>query len=366
MRSRVSSSIALSSVALGFAAAINGCASAPQSGIQAAPSVAAAGSFYEVADARSLHEMRTVSFALDRIDQRDLPLDHTYRHAATGRGVTVYVFDGGVSTTHPELAGRVRIGYTAFPTDPKICNAHGTAVAGAIAGRTLGVAPDAQIVDVKMVECERLRGTIKGIVEGAIWTIEDHKRHPGPAVANWSFIADTAARIPALDSAVAALRAAGIPVIVSAGNVDMNACRISPGNADGTIVVGASSLETVKDDHGLEHTVDVRSPDTAWGPCVDVYAPGDSVMLPSLDRDLKTPLTQLWNGTSMSAGYVSGAAALFLERHPYATPDDVADYLKRSATMNVVHDSRSIFSRMLYVGASREPVRAVAQYRMEQ
>lgn len=366
MRSRVFTPIALCGAALGVATAINGCASAPQPGIQAAPSVASAGNFYEVADARSLHEMRTVSFALDRIDQHGLPLDHTYRHAATGRGVTVYVFDGGVSTTHPELAGRVRLGYTAFPTDPKICNAHGTAVAGAIAGRTLGVAPEASIVDVKMVECDRLRGTIKGIVDGARWAIQDHKHHPGPAIANWSFIADTAARIPALDSAVTALRAAGIPVIVSAGNVDVNACRISPGNADGTIVVGASSLTTVKGEDGVEHMIDVRTPDTAWGPCVDLYAPGDSVMLPSLDRDMQTPLTQLWNGTSMSAGYVSGAAALFLERHPYATPDEVAEYLKRSATMNIVHDARSIFSRMLYVGPNREPLRALAQYSGQQ
>jgi subtilisin family serine protease len=325
--------------------------------------VAVAGSYYNVADSRLLHETRTISFALDRIDQRVLPLDHTYRHIATGRGVTVYVFDGGVSTTHPELAGRVRIGYSAFPDDPRICNAHGTAVAGAIAGTTLGVAPGANIVDVKMVQCDRLRGTIKGIVDGAHWVIRDHKAHPGPAVANWSFIADTSSRIPALDSAVTELRAAGIPVIVSAGNVDENACRISPGNSDGTIVVGASSLATERDIDGATHTVDVRSEDTAWGPCVDLYAPGDSVLLPSLDRDLSTPTTQLWNGTSMSAGYVSGAAALYLETHPTATPDEVGDYLKRSATMNIVRDARSPFSRMLYVGPPRAPERSVALVR---
>src|SRR5205823_1457019 len=106
-----------------------------------------------------------------------------------------------------------------FPGDEKICNPHGTAVAGAIAGSTLGVAPNANIVDVKMVQCDKLRGTIKAIVDGARWTIEDHKQHPGPAVANWSFIADTSSRIPALDSAVTELREAGIPVVVSAGNM---------------------------------------------------------------------------------------------------------------------------------------------------
>jgi subtilisin family serine protease len=297
----------------------------------------------------SVYETHTVSFALDRIDQRDLPLDHTYRHPATGKGVTVYVFDGGISLSHPELAGRVRLGFSGFPDDAKICNPHGTAVAGAIAGSTLGVAPDADIVDVKMVECDKLRGTIKAIVEGTHWVIEDHKAHPGPAIANWSFIADTASRIPALDTAVMDLRAAGIPVIVSAGNLDIDACKVSPGNSPGTIVVGASAVLGKKQVDSTLHYIDRRSPGTAFGSCIDIYAPGDSVLLPSLDRE-QAPISQLWNGTSMSAGYVSGAAALFLETHPTATPDDVSEELKRTATINIMRDTKTTFSRMLYVG----------------
>ena len=303
--------------------------------------------------------MKTTSVALDRIDQRQLPLDATYQRSGSGRGVTVYVFDGGVSPTHPELAGRVRIGFTAFPTDPKICNAHGTAVAGAIAGATLGVAPEAEIVDVKMVQCGTLRGTIKGIVDGAKWVIEDHKVRGGPAIANWSFIADTAADIPALDSAVTELRAAGISVIVSAGNVDINACKVSPANAAGTIVVGASAVGL--DSTGAQKvTIDKRADKTAWGPCVDVFAPGDSVLLPSLDPTHK-PITQLWNGTSMSAGYVSGAAALFLEAAPKASPDDVAEFVRRSATPSVVRNAGAEPGRLLYVGIAGRAERTIAR-----
>ncbi len=298
----------------------------------------------------TIYSSQTVSFALDRIDQRDLPLDRIYRHPATGKGVTVYVFDGGVSPTHPELAGRVRVGFSAFPGDEKICNPHGTAVAGAIAGATLGVAPGASIVDVKMVECARQRGTIRAILDGARWVIADHATHPGPAIANWSFIADTSTRIPALDSAVSALRAVGIPVIVSAGNLEIDACRVSPGNSRGTIVVGASEVTTQRADDGSIVTVDRRAPGTAYGPCIDLYAPGDSVLLPSLDRDL-TPISQLWNGTSMAAGYVSGAAALYLETHPAATPNQVARDLEGGATMNVLRDTKADVSRLLYVGA---------------
>ena len=371
MRSRALTPIVHHGAPVGAAAAaILGCAQASQPGLSSTkPTVASAGYYSFAANsARPVLAARTVSLALDRIDQRTLPLDHTYRHAGTGRGVTVYVFDGGVSMDHPELAGRVRRGYSAFPDDPAICNPHGTAVAGAIAGRSLGVAPEAEVVDVKMVQCEKLRGTIRGIVEGAKWVIEDHKKHPGtPAVANWSFIADTAARIPALDSSVANLRAVGIPVIVSAGNLEINACRVSPGNADGTIVVGASSLMR-ENDRAMSEPIDRRAPGTAWGPCIDVYAPGDSVLLPSLDKD-RSPTVQLWNGTSMSAGYVSGAAALFLEVNPTATPDDVSQYLKQSATKNVVRDSRSPFTRMLYVGPvgprGPEPMKSVAELRRE-
>lgn len=356
MRLRVSTpnSLALNMGATSALLALTSCAYVPQSTtVSTVPPHSPSSSIYALASSSvrstSVYESRTISFALDRIDQRDLPLDHTYRHPATGKGVTVYVFDGGVSQTHPELAGRVRLGFTGFPDDAKICNPHGTAVAGAIAGSTLGVAPDAEIVDVKMVQCEKLRGTIKAIVDGAHWAIEDHKLHPGPAVANWSFIADTTSHLPALDSAVVELRAAGIPVVVSAGNLDIDACRVSPGNARGSIVVGASAVTTEPQPDGTTHLIDRRSPGTAYGSCISIYAPGDSVLLPSLDG-AGAPISQLWNGTSMSAGYVSGAAALFLEAHPDASPDQVAGALEQSATLNVIRDTRSSVSRMLYVG----------------
>lgn len=292
-------------------------------------------------------EAPTVSFALDRIDQRALPLDRTYRRFGSGRGITVYVFDGGILEAHPELRGRVRRGYNAFPAEEHLCNAHGTAVAGAVAGTTLGVAPDAEIVDVKMVECRRMRGTIDAIVRAARWAIADHARYPGRrAIANWSFVADTSAPQPALDSAVRLLNAAGIPVVVSAGNIEMNACRISPSNAPGAIVVGASRMRA-GGAGGTAILTDERSPGTAFGPCIDVFAPGDSVLLPSMDARQR-PSQQLWTGTSMAAGYVSGAIALFLEANPSATTADVIDHVRTSASLRV--DDRSPAAGMLFVG----------------
>ncbi|MEX2179460.1 MAG: S8 family peptidase [Gemmatimonadaceae bacterium] len=328
---------------------------ATQTSTAAGIPIAGAGSFLSSLGGRALSvfESHTVSFALDRIDQRELPLDRTFRRSGTGEGVIVYVFDGGVLANHPELIGRVRKGYDAFPADPAVCNAHGTAVAGAVAGTSLGVAPGALVVDVKMVECGKLRGTIRAIVDGTEWVIEDAKRHGRPAIANWSFIADTASNIPALDTAIARLRAANIPVVVSAGNLDINACKVSPGNADGAIVVGASAVYR-RIDNGESTMVDRRARHTAYGPCVDVYAPGDSVLLPSFGAD-RAPTVQLWNGTSMSAGYVSGAIALYLQSRPESTPDDALHAMRANATVNAVHDTRSPLSWLLYVG-SRDTV----------
>jgi subtilisin family serine protease len=297
----------------------------------------------------ALTEAHTVSLALDRIDQLDLPLDQTYRHFGTGRAVTVYVFDGGIMESHPELVGRVRRGFDAFPGEERLCNAHGTAVAGAVAGRTLGVAPEAQLVDVKMVECKRMRGSIDAIVRAAHWVIEDHARHPGQrAVANWSFVADTASSVPALDTAVAELRAAGIPVVVSAGNVELDACQISPSNAPGVIVVGASRVRRLAESSVT--LTDSRAPHTAFGACIDVFAPGDSVLLPGMDAE-GGPITQLWTGTSMSAGYVSGAVALFLQGNPSASVDDVRNHIEQASAWTAV-DAKSPRAGMLFVGVT--------------
>ena len=294
-------------------------------------------------------ESQTVSFALDRIDQHLLPLDRTYRRYGSGRGVIIYVFDGGILATHPELQGRVRVGYDAFPDEDHICNAHGTAVAGAAAGTTLGVAPEANVVDVKMVECQRMRGTVDAIVQATRWVLADHALHPEQrAVANWSFIADTSVVIPALDSAVRDLNAAGIPVVVSAGNVEMNACHISPANSPGAIVVGASRVRRAGLEAGAT-LVDDRAPGTAYGPCIDVFAPGDSVLLPSMDVQ-HAPTQQLWTGTSMSAGYVSGAAALYLEAHPLASARAVRAHVTSTASRAMLVDARSPGAALLYVG----------------
>jgi subtilisin family serine protease len=296
----------------------------------------------------------TPSNALDRLTKREPRLDGIVRRGGTGRGVTIYVFDGGVSAEHDEFGTRMRIGFDAFPSKPRICNDHGTAVAGAAAGATLGVAPEAEIVDVKIINCERMRGSTDAIVAAARWTVEDHGRHPGqPAVANWSFVVDTSRAVPEIDSAVALLRDAGILVVVAAGNFDIDACHVSPASAPGAFVVGSTSLIRGANRGAW---LDARSENTASGPCIDVYAPGDSVLLPGVENGRST--VTAWSGTSMAAGYASGAASLILERAPHATPEVVAETIVRTATTSVVDEriahSNAIRAPLLYVGPIRK------------
>ncbi|HVX39436.1 MAG TPA: S8 family serine peptidase [Gemmatimonadaceae bacterium] len=294
-------------------------------------------------------ERATVSSALDRITKRTPELNGLATWAGDGRGVSIYVFDGGVDQSNPELAGRVRIGYDAFPSRPRVCNAHGTAVAGAAAGASLGVAPRAEIVDVKIINCATRRGTLDAIVAAARWTASDHRRHPfQPAVANWSFMVDTDKVFPSLDTAAKVLHDAGVLIVASAGNLDIDACRVAPANSRRTLVVGSSSVLRDELHHGI---ADYRTPETAWGRCIDIYAPGDSVLLPGADNG--TSATSYWGGTSMSAGYVSGAAALVLERTPFASPDVVRAALEQRATPDAVDERTRPAARkgkLLYIG----------------
>jgi len=290
---------------------------------------------------------RTPSAALDRITKRSPALDGTMRRVGTGRGVTVYVFDGGVSQEHRELAGRVRKGFDASDREEGTCGSHGTAVAGAAAGSSLGVAPEANVVDVKIFSCSPLRGTVRSIVEATDWVIEDHRQHPGPAVVNWSFVVDTVRTIPDIDDAVRRLTEAGMLVIVSAGNADIDACQVSPATSPGALVVGALTLAR---DSANGRWIDRHFAGSAFGPCIDLYAPGDSVLLPLADQ----AALGVFSGTSFATAYVSGAAAVLLEHAPTLSPDSLRSQLcqRTSATrvLGVPHQPSFLMTRVLYIG----------------
>src|SRR5947209_18504005 len=95
------------------------------------------------------------SWGLDRIDQRDLPLDNSYSSAAAGAGVTAYIIDTGIRTTNTDFGGRASVGFDAVGDGQKgiDCNGHGTHVAGTVGGTTYGVAKSVSLVAVRVLDC---------------------------------------------------------------------------------------------------------------------------------------------------------------------------------------------------------------------
>lgn len=191
----------------------------------------------------SIDQMPTSSWAVDRLDQRTLPLDGRFEPVGSGRGVRIYIFDTGVRATHQEYAARVRPGLDGFSgaaASGSDCHGHGTFVASNAAGGTFGVARDAEaeIVDVRVLPCSG--GGVSAIPAGADWVIRQKQAEPSvPMVVNMSLGGRASL---AIDDAVRQLTDAGVTVVVAAGNASADACGVSPARRPGRSGGGGTAL----------------------------------------------------------------------------------------------------------------------------
>lgn len=268
------------------------------------------------------------TWGLDRLDQVMLPLSGGFTNPNQGKGVLAYVVDTGVLADHSEFSGRVDKGFSAVSDaiGSKDCHGHGTHVAGTIAGLKYGVAKQATVVPVRVLDCAG-SGNLSGVLAGLDWIAANHPAGE-PGVVNMSLGGGTSA---SLDLAVDALVASGITVVVSAGNSKVDACGQSPARAPKAITVAASDVK------------DGFASFSNFGECVDIVAPGVSITSAGIASKSSTAAL---SGTSMAAPHVSGLVAAAMSK-TYLAPNEVELILKAAAAKDVVKYAPSSTSNLL-------------------
>ncbi len=287
-------------------------------------------------------------WGLDRIDQRSTIGDNSYTYGTDGTGVTAYVIDTGIRATHEQFGSPSRVvgGWSwmanssnipitkctpATGASPPISpsdfdvytegdvgltdnHGHGTHIAGTIGGAATGVAKGATMVAVRALNSCGL-ATAAIALQAIEWVITNHVS--GPAVANMSFGVTTDVRMTTLEVAVLNMITDGITVVAAAGNEALTTCNVIPASVAGVISVAASDQD------------DKEAFFSNYGTCVDIFAPGVSILSASNGSNVGYALR---NGTSMAAPHVVGVVARYLQGNPIATPQQVWDWMSANAT----------------------------------
>ena len=219
-----------------------------------------------------------VTWGLDRVDQRDLPLNSVYDFGAMdGAAARVYILDTGVRTDHSDFGGRAIAGWSwgdhcsgytgcrgvtwvengVITEATKTCHYHGTHCASTAGGTQWGVAKGTTIITVQVLSCEG-SGLLSGVLAGIQWAVDDAAMHPGAkSVISMSLGGGYSS---AENRAVKAAHDAGVLVVVAAGNDNEDACGYSPASATEAITVGSTASS------------DMKSYFSNWGSCVDIRA----------------------------------------------------------------------------------------------
>ncbi len=270
------------------------------------------------------------TWGLDRVDQRDRPLNGTYIYTPTAANVRAYIIDSGIRTGHTQFGSRLLSGYSAINDGrgTNDCNGHGTHVAGTVGGTTWGVAKQVRLVPVRVFGCTG--GSANStIIAGIDWVRANRVL---PAVANMSLGGPASS---ATDNATNNLINSGVTVVVAAGNDNgANACNYSPARVTNAVTVGSTT------------STDARSSFSNIGSCVNIFAPGSSI---TSAWSTSTSASNTISGTSMASPHVAGAAALYLTNNPSASPATVRNWLYSNATTNRVSNPGSGSpNRLLY------------------
>ncbi|HEX2190122.1 MAG TPA: S8 family peptidase [Longimicrobiaceae bacterium] len=272
------------------------------------------------------------SWGLDRVDQRSLPLSNAFTYTATGAGVNVYIIDTGIRLSHLDFGGRAQYVPNGANGDFRgdgqgnggDCHGHGTHVAGTAAGTYSGVAKAATIWAARVLDCAGA-GNVSMAIAAVDWITANGLR---PAVVNMSL---GYGNVQSMRDAVERSVAAGVVYAVAAGNGNfvgrpLDACTEAPAGAPNALTVGSTTSS------------DAESSFSNYGTCVDILAPGSTIMSSDFAGD---DMLVTKSGTSMASPHVAGVAAQYLSLNPTATPAQVMSAVKSGATPNAISLHRS-------------------------
>ncbi|PBC85398.1 type VII secretion-associated serine protease mycosin [Streptomyces sp. 2224.1] len=240
-----------------------------------------------------------------------------------GQGIRVGVIDTGIDDGNQQLKSAIGSGGKTFvhgkPTEDKV--GHGTKVAGIIAARPVkgsgffGIAPKATVIPFQQTSDEKA-GTADSLARAVDKAVAEDVD-----IINISQGTGADPRLlPTLEQSIARANTKGILVVASAGN----------GGADGgekNMYPAAYSnkypnvLAVAASDRNNE-----RAPFSQSGPFVQIAAPG--VDMVSTVPDGGNCVDQ---GTSFSAPYVTGAAALLKAKHKDWSPQQLIWHLEQTA-----------------------------------
>ena len=258
-----------------------------------------------------------------------------------GAGVGVAILDTGIDLGHQDLTGTVNA-FTAFGSSCQDDAGHGTHVAGIVGARdnaidVVGVAPAAKLFCVKVLD-QSGNGSDATVMAGLDWVLQWHASvSPAIRVVNMSLgRPGTVDDNPALRDLIAALDAAGVVTVVSAGNdasTDV-AAQIPAAYPQVVSVASTTAIGGTNQCRQLARPIgaDTASYFTTDGRNVAVSAPGEDqedVSRACLIKSVGILSTRLgggvtrMSGTSMAAPHVAGIAARLFQQHPSYTPADV-------------------------------------------
>lgn len=276
---------------------------------------------------------QTLPWGIDRVDA-DVSSTLAGNGSGAVTGVNAYIIDTGIDAGHTDLNVTQNVNFAGGKNGD--CNGHGTHVSGTVAAEdntqdVVGVAPGAPLTGVKVLGCSG-SGSTSGVIAGVDWVTANAQE---PAIANMSLggVVSTA-----LDDAVKRSAASGVFYSLAAGNEGVNACNSSPARA------GAGTNNGVM----TTAATDINNQEASFsnfGSCVDVWAPGVSVL-----STKKGGGTVTYSGTSMASPHVGGTGALYLSSHAGSSPSAVETALKSNAVSTGTFSKDGGPIRLLYAG----------------